>query len=89
MSAIGYQRSVDYPMQILSAIVRARPGTVVWAVAPRVQRNRAALITRGETMSLPLVVETAEVPSKGWYVWAQIFGDGSTTQAAAITLPPP
>lgn len=85
VSAIGYQRSVDYPTQIVSTTVNAQPGTVVWAVTPEVQRNLSALITRGEKITIRSVVETAQVPAKAEYVWAQIPGDGSTTQETAIS----
>lgn len=85
VSAIGYQRSVDYPTQIVSTTVNARPGTVAWAVTPEVQRNLSALITRGEKITIRSVVETVEVPAKAEYVWAQIPGDGSTTQETAIS----
>lgn len=85
VSAIGYQRSVDYPTQIVSTTVNARPGTVAWAVTPEVQRNLSALITRGEKITIRSVVETAQVPGKAEYVWAQIPGDGSTTQETAIS----
>lgn len=85
VSAIGYQRSVDYPTQIVSTNVNAQPGTVAWAVTPEVQRNLSALIARGEQITLRSVVETAQVPMKAEYVWAQIPGDGSTTQETAIS----
>lgn len=85
VSAIGYQRSVDYPTQIVSTTVNAQPGTVAWAVTPEVQRNLSALITRGEKITIRSVVETQQVPMKAEYVWAQIPGDGSTTQETAIS----
>ncbi|MEO8360016.1 MAG: hypothetical protein ABI672_08305, partial [Vicinamibacteria bacterium] len=34
ISAIGYQRAVDFPTQIVSSNVNAQPGTVAWSVTP-------------------------------------------------------
>ena len=85
VSAIGYQRSVDFPNQIVSATVQAQPGTVAWSVTPEVQRNLSALLTRGEKITIRSVVKSVQVPMKAEYVWAQIPGDGSTTQEVAIS----
>jgi hypothetical protein len=85
VSAIGYQRSVDFPNQIVSSTVQAQPGTVAWSVTPEVQRNLSALITRGEKITIRSIVKSEQVPMKAEYVWAQIPGDGSTTQEVAIS----
>jgi len=85
VSAIGYQRSVDFPNQIVNSTVPAQPGTVAWSVTPEVQRNLSALLARGEKITIRSVVETAQVPMKAEYVWAQIPGDGSTTQEVGIS----
>ena len=85
VSAIGYQRSVDFPNQIVSATVQAQPGTVAWSVTPEVQRNLSALLARGEKITIRSIVKSAQVPMKAEYVWAQIPGDGSTTQEVAIS----
>ncbi len=85
VSAIGYQRSVDFPNQIVSSTVQAQPGTVAWSVTPEVQRNLSALIARGEKITIRSIVKSVQVPMKAEYVWAQIPGDGSTTQEVAIS----
>jgi hypothetical protein len=43
ISAIGFQRSQDYPNQIVSSNVNAQAGTVAWSVTPEVQRNLVAM----------------------------------------------
>jgi aminopeptidase YwaD len=85
ISAIGYQRAVDYPNQIVSATVQAQPGTVAWSVTPEVQHNLQALITRGEKITIRSIVKSVQVPAKSEYVIAQIPGDGSTTQEVNIS----
>jgi len=85
VSAIGYQRAVDFPTQIVSSNVTAKPGTVAWSVTPEVQHNLAALLTRGETITIRSITKSVEVPVKMEYVHAEIPGDGSTTQEVAIS----
>lgn len=85
VSAIGYQRAVDFPNQIVNSNVPAQPGTVAWSVTPEVQRNLSALLARGEKITIRSIVKSVQVPMKAEYVWAQIPGDGSTTQEVAIS----
>jgi Peptidase family M28 len=85
VSAIGYQRSVDFPNQIVSTTVNAQPNTVAWAVTPEVQRNLSAMMQRGQKITLHSITKSAQVPSHSEYVHAEIPGDGSTTQEVAIS----
>ena len=85
ISAIGYQRAVDFPTQIVSSNVNAQAGTVAWSVTPEVQHNLLALINRGEKITIRSIVKSAEVMLKSEYVHAEIPGDGSTTQEVAIS----
>lgn len=85
ISAIGYQRAVDFPTQIVSSNVNAQPGTVAWSVTPEVQHNLLALLNRGERISIRSITKSTEVPLKMEYVHAEIPGDGSTTQEVAIS----
>jgi len=85
VSAIGFQRSQDYPDQIVSSTVNAEPGTVAWSVTPAVERNLSAMLNRGDDITIRSIVESVEVPTKNEYVHAEIPGDGSTTQETAIS----
>jgi Zn-dependent M28 family amino/carboxypeptidase len=85
VSAIGFQRSVDFPNQIVSSNVTVQPNTVAWSVTPEVQRNLAAMLTRGDRITLRSMVKSVQVPTKNEYVHAEIPGDGSTTQEVAIS----
>lgn len=85
ISAIGYQRAVDYPTQIVSSNVNAQPGTVAWSVTPEVQHNLQALMLRGEKITIRSIVKSTQVMLKSEYVHAEIPGDGSTTQEVAIS----
>ncbi|MEJ2203280.1 MAG: M28 family peptidase [Gemmatimonadota bacterium] len=84
LSTIGPARAVDYPNQIVSTSVNARPGTVAWAITPEVHADLSALLQRGETVAIRSINESVEVPSKAEYVHAEIPGDGSTDQEVAI-----
>jgi hypothetical protein len=85
ISAIGYQRAVDFPNQIVSSSVTAQPGTVAWSVTPEVQHNLLALLVRGEKITIRSIVKSVQVPGKTEYVHAEIPGDGSTTQEVGIS----
>ncbi len=85
VSAIGFQRSQDFPNQIVSSNVNAQPGTVAWSVTPEVQRNLVAMLNRGDPIAIRSIVKSVQVPSKNEYVHAEIPGDGSTTQETAIS----
>ena len=85
ISAIGYQRAVDFPNQIVSSTVNAQPGTVAWSVTPEVQHNLLALLVHGEKITIRSIVKSVQVPGKTEYVHAEIPGDGSTTQEVGIS----
>jgi hypothetical protein len=85
ISAIGYQRAVDFPNQIVWSTVNATPGTVAWSVTPEVQHNLQALLVRGEKITIRSVTKSVMVPNKQEYVHAEIPGDGSTTQEVGIS----
>jgi len=85
ISAIGYQRAIDFPNQIVSSTVTAQPGTVAWSVTPEVQHNLLALLVRGEKITIRSIVKSVQVPGKTEYVHAEIPGDGSTTQEVGIS----
>ncbi|MCC7195839.1 MAG: M28 family peptidase [Gemmatimonadaceae bacterium] len=85
VSAIGFQRSVDYPTQIVSSTVNVQPGTVAWAVTPEVQRNLSAQLLRGDPITIRSIVKSVEVPTRNEYVHAEIPGDGSTAQEVGIS----
>ncbi len=85
ISAIGFQRSVDYPNQIVWSTVNAQPGTVAWSVTPEVQHNLAAMLLRGDKITIRSITKSVMVPNKAEYVHAEIPGDGSTTQEVAIS----
>ena len=85
ISAIGPERATNFPNQIVSSSVTASPGTVAWHVTPEVRNNLAALLLRGETITIRSIVQSVEVPYQQEYVYAQIPGDGSTTQEVAIS----
>lgn len=84
LSVIGHQRATDFPNQIVSQNVNAQPNTVAWHVTPEVRNHLAALLLRGETVTIRSIVETTEVPNRMEYVIAEIPGDGSTEQEVAI-----
>jgi peptidase M28-like protein len=85
ISAIGPARATDFPTQIVSTSVTAQPGTVAWSVTPEVRSRLAALLLRGETVTIQSINESVEVPRKSEWVHAEIPGDGSTTQEVAIS----
>ena len=85
VSAIGFQRAVDFPTQIVSSTVNAQPGTVAWSVTPEAQHNLAAQLLRGDKITIRSIVKSVQVPGKTEYVHAEIPGDGSTTQEVGIS----
>ena len=85
ISAIGYQRAIDFPNQIVSSNVNAQPGTVAWSVTPEVHHNLQALLYRGEKITIRSITKSVMVPNKQEYVHAEIPGDGSTTQEVGIS----
>jgi aminopeptidase YwaD len=85
ISAIGYQRAIDFPTQIVSSTVNAQPNTVAWSVTPEAHHNLQALLLRGEKIGIRSITKSVQVPNKAEYVHAEIPGDGSTTQEVAIS----
>lgn len=84
INAIGAQRALDYPDQIVSTTVTARDGTSAWNVAPRVARELQALLARGDKITIRSINKSVQVPTRSEVVHAEILGDGSTTQEVAI-----
>ncbi|MEO5798479.1 MAG: M28 family peptidase [Gemmatimonadales bacterium] len=85
ISAIGFQRSVDFPTQVVSSTVNAQPNTVAWSVTPEVRSNLAAMLLRGDKITIRSVVKSVQVSYQAEYVHAEIPGDGSTTQEVGIS----
>jgi hypothetical protein len=86
MSTIGDQRTNDYPNQIVSRQATANPATASgWNVTPKVARELAAMLARGQQITLRAVVKSVQVPTHSEYVHAEIPGDGSTTQEVGIS----
>jgi len=86
ISAIGAERIVDYPDQIVSTSVAAGdPETAAWALTPQTYASLQTRLTRGETVTIRSIVDSVEVPRKAEYVHAEIPGDGSTTQEVGIS----
>jgi Zn-dependent M28 family amino/carboxypeptidase len=85
ISAISPQRATDYPTQIVSSSVNAKPNTVAWHVTPEIRNDLAAFLLRGEKIHIRSVTRSTEVPYTQEYVHAEIPGDGSTDQEVAIS----
>ncbi|MEZ5320451.1 MAG: M28 family peptidase, partial [Vicinamibacterales bacterium] len=84
VSAIGYQRAIDYPDQIVSTTVNAsEPGTAAWAISPKVHGELQGLLARGP-ITIRSITKSVQVPTRSEIVHAEIPGDGSTTQEVAI-----
>ncbi len=84
ISAIGAQRALDYPDQIVSTNVNAQDGKPAWNASPRVARELQALLARGDKITIRSINKTVQVPTRSEVVHAEILGDGSTTQEVAI-----
>lgn len=88
---IGYAalRPNDYPDQIPDTRFNPPQGidrpTFGWAVEPRVGRDLALRLGRGEKITIRSIVKAEMVPSKAEVVHAEIAGDGTTTQEVAIS----
>ena len=85
ISAISPQRATDYPTQIVSSTVNAKPNTVAWHVTPEIRNDLAAFLLRGEKIHIRSVTRSTEVPYTQEYVHAEIPGDGSTDREVAIS----
>lgn len=83
-------RSDSYPDQILSGGISANapqgkmPG-FGWAIAPRVAREIAARLSRGEKVKLRSIVKSEYFPGELETVMAMIPGDGSSQQAVVLS----
>lgn len=88
---IGYTalRPNDFPDQIPDTRFSPPQGvttpTFGWAVEPRVGRDLALRLGRGEKITIRSLVKAEMVPSKAEVVHAEIAGDGSTTQEVAVS----
>jgi hypothetical protein len=88
---IGYTalRPNDFPDQIPDTRFNRPQGvsspTFGWAVEPRVGRDLALRLGRGEQITIRSIVKAEMVPSKAEVVHAEIAGDGSTTQEVAVS----
>jgi aminopeptidase YwaD len=88
---IGYAslRPNEYPDQIPDTRFNPPQGvatpTFGWAVEPRVGRDLAVMLGRGEKITIRSIVKAQMVPSKAEVVHAEIAGDGSTTQEVAVS----
>jgi aminopeptidase YwaD len=80
---LSARRRLPHPDRVVER--ECQPGTVAWSVTPEVRHNLAALITRGEKITIRSIVKSAQVEVKSEYVRAEIPGDGSTTQEVAIS----
>ena len=85
VSAIGPQRTFDFPDQIVSTSVSAtREGTSAWAVSPNTYRELMRLLNLGQKVTIRSITKSTQVPTRSEIVHAEIPGDGSTTQEVAI-----
>jgi hypothetical protein len=88
---IGYTalRPNDYADQIPEARFVPPPGasspTFGWAVEPRVGRDLALQLQRGQTITIRSIVKSETLPGKMEVVHAEIPGDGSSPQEVAIS----
>ena len=88
---IGYTalRPNDYPDQIPDTRFAPPAGvttpTFGWAIEPRVGRDLALQLGRGQKITIRSIVKAEMVPSKAEVVHAEIAGDGSTTQEVAVS----
>lgn len=87
VGALGYSslRSDDFPDQIPSSSISAGAHGFGWAVSPRVGRDLAARLARGQKVTLRSVVKAETFPGELEMVHATIPGDGSTDQAVAVS----
>jgi hypothetical protein len=87
VGAIGYSglRPDDYPDQIPSSSISAAANGVGWAASPRVGRDLAARLARGQRLTLRSIVKAETFPGELEVVHAAIPGDGSSTQAVAVS----
>ena len=82
ISVIGPQRASDYPNQIVSTNVNAtQPNSVAWAVTPEVQRSLAAMLARGQTITLRSITKSVQVI-------AELSDPPGNVQVGQVTITP-
>jgi hypothetical protein len=83
-------RADDIPDQLMSQSVSSnapagkKPG-FGWSIAPRVGRDLAAKLARGEKISMRSVIKAETFPAEMEMVHATIPGDGSSDQAIMVS----
>ncbi len=83
-------RADDIPDQLMSQSVSTmapagkKPG-FGWSIAPRVARDLAAKLARGEKVTLRSIVNSETFPGETELVHATIPGDGSSAQAIMVS----
>jgi hypothetical protein len=88
---IGYTalRPNEFPDQIpdtrFAPPAGATSPTFGWAVEPRVGRDLAAMLGRGQKITIRSVVKAETVPGRLEMVHAEIPGDGSTKQEVGVS----
>jgi Zn-dependent M28 family amino/carboxypeptidase len=80
----------SFPDQVLTQSISGRgqqdqPQGFGWSISPRVGRELAARLARGEKITLRSVVKAETAPGRMEVVHATIPGDGSTDQAIAVS----
>jgi aminopeptidase YwaD len=91
IGVIGYAalRPNEFPDQIpdtrFSPPAGATTPTFGWAVEPRVGRDLAAMLARGQAITIRSVVKSEMLPGRLEMVHAEIPGDGSTTQEIGVS----
>ncbi len=83
-------RADDFPDQLMSQSVSATPPAgkkagFGWSVSPRVGRDLATHLGRGEKVRIRSIVKSETFPGEMEMVHAVIPGDGSTTQTTMVT----
>jgi len=85
VSSLGFQRANVFLDQIVSSTASAEPGTALWSITPELHNNLQAMLQLGDKITVRSITQSVEVPSKTEWVHAEIPGDGSTTQEAAMS----
>ena len=91
VGVIGYTalRPNEFPNQIpdtrFTPPAGAQAPTFGWAVEPRVGRDLALRLSRGQKVTIRSLVKADTVPGKMEVVHAEIPGDGSTTQEVGVS----
>lgn len=80
----------SFPDQVLNQSISGRgqqdaPKGFGWSISPRVGRDLAARLARGERITLRSIVKAESAPGRMEVVHATIPGDGSTTQEVMVS----